>query len=179
MQQQSHAQLKSMLWASEVSHVFAVIDGAVVPQLQEKLEKADVVGWDCLWRGALPPEKAAVAPCLAELAPQGEFTTWLLNEASEAYPGWGLLAAGPMNLLTMREHCRSLLQAGMPDGSTRKWTWFDPALWAPLLSKLDPMQLDEAFGQVTDWVTVTPQKWRWMTFNAGQLVVSERECLAA
>jgi Domain of unknown function (DUF4123) len=177
--QQSHAHLKSMLWASEASRVFAIMDGAVVPQLQEKLGKADVLGWDCLWRGALPPDKAAVAPCLAELSQQSEFTTWLLSEAAVAYPGWGVLGVGPLNLLDMREHSRRLLQVGMPDGSTRKWTWFDPALWVPLLPKLDPMQLDEAFGQVTDWVSVTPKLWRWMTFNAGQLVVSERECLTA
>jgi hypothetical protein len=178
MQQQSLAHLKSMLWANESARVYAVINGAVVPQLQQRLEKADVRGWSCLWRGALPPEQAAVAPCLAELSPEGEFTTWLLGEAAVAYPGWGLLGTGSLTLLAMREHSRRLLQVGMPDGSARKWTWFDPALWVPLLPKLDPMQLDEVFGQVTDFVAVSPQVWRWMTLSAGQLVVSERECLA-
>ncbi len=168
-----------MLWADAFSRVYSVINGAVVPSLRARLDKADVVDWDCLWRGALDPDQAAAAPYLVELKQESEFTQWLLGEATQTYPGWGLLCIGPMNLLTMREHSRRLLQIGMPDGSTRKWTWFDPALWVPLLPKLDPMQLDEAFGQVTDWVSVTPKLWRWMTFSAGQLVVSDRECLAA
>jgi hypothetical protein len=176
---QSYDQLKSMLWARPSARVYAVIHGAVVPQLPERLATADVRGWDCLRRGALAPDQAAQAPYVAELTPQGTFTDWLLQEAGTAYPGWGLVAVGSLNLMAMREHGRRLLQVGLPDGQTRKWTWYDPALWAPLLPTLDPMQLDEAFGPLSDWVVVGPQGWQWLTFSAGQLVMSQRECLAA
>jgi hypothetical protein len=174
---QSYAHLKSLLWASPAARVYAVINAAVIPKLAERLKGADVKGWDCLWRGALPPEKAASAPYLAELIPESAFTDWLLKDAAATYPGWGVLAIGPLALMPMREHARRLLQVGLPDGSGRPWTWYDPVLWEALLPRLDPMQLDEAYGPVTDWVMVHPKVWKWMTFSAGQLVQTPRDCL--
>lgn len=179
MQQQSYAHLKSMLWASPAARAHAVISGAVVPGLRVMLDQADVRGWDCLWRGALPPEKAAEAPYLVELNPEGAFTDWLLKEASTTYEGWGLIGLGPTNLMTMREHSRRLLDVSLPDGQRRRWAWHDPALWAPLLPKLDPQQLDAAFGPLTDWVVVGPKVWHWLSLSAGQLVATPRECLPA
>lgn len=176
--QQTQAHLKAMLWAAESARVYAVIDGAVVPQLQDRLSKADVRGWSCLLRGALPPEQAGTAPCVVELSPEAEFTTWLLGKATEAYPGWGVLGVGPMALLAMREHSRRLLHVGLPNGQTPKWRWFDPTLWGALLPKLDASQLDEVFGPLTDWVIVAPSHWQWLTLSAGQLVLSQRECSA-
>ena len=177
MQQQSYAHLKSMLWPSPAARCYAIVNGAVLPEARDKLAKADVRGWDCLWRGALPPEKAAVAPYLAELTPDGAFTDWLLQEASQAYPGWGVVAVGPVTLMAMREHARRLIDVTLPDGARRRWAWYDPALWAALLPRLDPMQLDQAYGALSDWVVVTPKVWQWMTLSAGQLVATPRECL--
>ncbi len=177
--QQSYAHLKSMLWPSPAARAFAVIDGAVVPQLAERLATADVRGWDCLWRGALTPEKAAIAPYVAELTPEGAFTDWLLQEGSAAYPGWGMVGVGPVNLMGMREHGRRLIEVTLPDGDRRRWHWYDPALWAPLLPRLDPSQLEAAFGALDDWVVVGTTTWQWFTLSAGQLVVTPRDCLAA
>ncbi len=179
MQQQSYAHLKSMLWASPTARAHAVISGAVVPGLRALLDKADVRGWDCLWRGALPPEKAAQAPYVAELTPDGTFTDWLLQDASTTYPGWGVIGLGPVPVMGMREHGRRLLDVMLPDGQRRRWAWHDPALWGPLLAKLEPHQLDEAYGPLTDWVVVGPKVWQWFTLSAGQLVATPRECLPA
>lgn len=177
MQQQSYTHLKSMLWASPASRVYAVISGAAVPGLREKLAKADVRGWDCLWRGALPPEKASVAPYVVELTPDGEFTTWLLRDAAAAFPQWGLLAVGPLALMAMREHGRRLSEVTLPEGPKRRWTWYAPELWMGLLPRLEPTQLDAVYGVLTDWVVISPKVWHWMTLSAGQLVQSPRECL--
>lgn len=176
--QQSYAHLKSMLWPSPAARAHAVINGAVVPQLAQRLATADVRGWDCLWRGALPPDKAAMAPYVVELAPGGDFTDWLLQEAASTYPGWGVVAVGPMTLMGMREHGRRLIEVTLPGGERRRWAWYDPALWAPLLSQLEPAQLDAAFGALSDWVVVGPASWQWLTLSAGQLVVTSRDCLA-
>jgi hypothetical protein len=177
--QQSYSHLKSMLWASPATRVYAIVQGSVVPQLVERLAKADVPGWDCLWRGALAPDKAARAPYVAELSPEGEFTDWLLQEASRAYPGWGVVAVGPVTLMSMREHGRRLIEVTLPEGERRRWAWYDPGLWAALLPRLDPSQLDAAFGALSDWVVVGPATWQWLTLSAGQLVVTPRDCLAA
>lgn len=175
--QQSYSHLKSMLWASPAAHVYAVVSGAVVPGLRDNLAKADVRGWDCLWRGALTPEKEAAAPYVMELTPEGAFTDWLLQEAPAAYPDWGVVGVGPLNLMGMREHARRLVDVTLPDGAKRRWAWYDPVLWAGMLPRLEPTQLDAVYGPLSDWVVVSPKTWHWLTLSAGQLVQSSRECL--
>jgi hypothetical protein len=88
----SPAQLRASLWAREGSRVHAVIDGLVIPGIAEKLKSAQLAGWDCLQRGAMSAEEAERAPYLAELGESSPFTDWLLDEATAAYPGWGLLS---------------------------------------------------------------------------------------
>lgn len=176
--QQSYSHLKSMLWAEPGARVHAVIRGAVVPGLAQRLQEAEVADWDCLWRGAQTPEQTAVAPYVAELAADSPFTEWLLKEADETYPHWGVLGVGPVSLMAMREHARGLMQVLLPDGSTRRWHWFDPVLWAGLLPQLDGAQLHRAYGPLTDWVVVGSHSWRWLTLSAGQVVESVRQPMA-
>jgi Domain of unknown function (DUF4123) len=169
-------QLQSMLWSSPQARVHAIINGRVVPGLAQRLEKADVQGWQCLRPGALPPDEMAAAPYVAELKPDADFTRWLLSEAWAIHPGWGVVAVGPLNLLRMREHARRLLKVGLPDGSDSPWLWYDPALWEGLLPRLDGDQLMRVYGDLTDWVVTTPTEWRWHTLNAGRLVQNARAC---
>lgn len=173
--QQSYSHLKSKLWADPGARVHAVIRGAAVPGLAARLQEADVADWDCLWRGALTPGQAAIAPYVAELQPEGIFTDWLLRQAGQACPDWGVLAVGPVSLMQMREHARGLMQVVLPDGSVRRWQWFDPVLWAGLLPQMDAGQIDRAYGPLTDWVVIGPRSWRWLTASAGQVVESVRE----
>ena len=83
----SAAQLRASLWARQGARVHAIVDGLIVPGLQQKLEAADAAGWDCLRRGALGPEDAERATYLAELKEASPFTDWMLGEASTTYPG--------------------------------------------------------------------------------------------
>lgn len=175
--QQSYEHLKSMLWASPASRVYAYVHGGIVPKLHGQLAQADVRGWDCLWRGALNPAQKEQAPYIVELLPQSVFTDWLLREAATAYPGWGMLGVSSEAMLAMREHGRRLMTVTLPDGQQRQWTWYDPALWGDLLPRLSPDQLDQAFGRLSDWVLVSPTEWRWLTLSAGRLSDSVRQCL--
>jgi hypothetical protein len=177
--QQPYSHLKAMLWASPTTKAYAVVSGSVIPGLRDLLGQSDVLDWDCLWRGALPPEKAAQAPYVIELDPHGRFTDWLLQEAGQIYPDWGVIGLGPVGLMAMREHGRSLLDVLLPDGQRHRWTWHDPVLWASLLPRLDALQLDAAYGPLTDWVMVRASVWQWFTLSAGQLIVTPRECMPA
>jgi Domain of unknown function (DUF4123) len=168
------AHLKTMLWAHEDAEPFAVLNGEVIPDLPERLEQADVPGWDGLLRGALEPEQAAVAPYVVAMAPESTFTDWLLTEGTTTYPGWGLIGVGPVNLLGMREHCRHLLKVESPDGQVIEWRWFNPALWAGLLPKLDPAQLLEVYGPLYDWVIPGATSWKWLTWHEDGLQIDDR-----
>jgi hypothetical protein len=175
--QQSYEHLKSMLWGEPGSHVYAFIQGSVVPGLRQRLAGAGLRDWDCLWRGALAPADQERAPYIAELTSASPFTDWLLTEAGGAYPGWGVVGVSREPMLVAREHGRGLLKVGLPGGEQRTWNWLDPMLWGELLPRLDAMQLGEAFGCMNDWVLVSSERWQWFTLSAGQLGSTVRQCL--
>jgi len=175
----SYAQLKAALWARQGGRVHAVLDGRVVPGLPALLEPADTGGWDCLQRGALSAQAAREAAYVVELNETSPFTEWVLNEAGEAYPGWGVLLVSTRPLLAMREHCRSLGDVLMPDGMRRPWRWYDPELLAALLPELTPSQHDEVFGAGQQIVLVAPTGWTWLGLEQGVLARQERPLMRA
>lgn len=174
--QQSREHLKSMLWGQPSSHVYAFVRGDVVPGLRERLTTSDALDWDCLWRGALPPADQERAPYVVALRRESALTDWLLGEAAQAYPDWGVVGVSAEPFLAVREQGRSLMQVQVPGGQVRHWTWLDPTLWSALLPQLDARQLQEAFGGVTDWVRIGAAQWQWLTLTAGQLQSSVRAC---
>lgn len=171
---ESFNHLKEVLWSQEDCSVFAVINGEVLPGLPQRLEDAGL-SWDCLWRGELSEEQAALAPYVVELAKEHAFTDWLLAEAVVTHAGWGVLAVGPVHLLALRQHGRHLLKIETPAGTTMAWQWYRPALWAGLLPQLDDTQLLEAFGPMNEWVIPRADAWRWLTWTPEGLEDVERQ----
>ena len=165
----SPAQLRASLWARDGGHVYAVIDGLIVPGIAERLKAADVAGWDCLQRGALTAEAAATAAYLAELKPTSSFTDWLLDEATPTYPGWGVLTISAQALLQTREHCRSIGEVIMPDGERRAWRWYDPDVLRTALPALLAGQLDEVFTAGQTMVIAEKEAWTWLALEQGVL----------
>lgn len=170
----SPAQLAAALWAGPGARVYALIDGLALPGLPERLAPADVLGWDCLARGALEAEAVQRAPYLVDLRAGSPFTAWLLFEATTAFPGWGLLLVSTQPLLAMRQHCRALCEVGLPDGTRRTWRWYDPQLLEALLPQLSPGQLDELFAPGFALVVPSAQAWTWHTLEQGLLVSTPR-----
>ena len=166
----SPAQHKAALWAERGVRVYALIDGQALPGLPERLSAADVLGWDCLARGALDDAAAQRATYLVDLRDGAPFTDWLLFEAVSAFPGWGLLLVGQQALLPMRQHCRELSEVMLPDGSQRAWRWFDPQVLEALLPSLSPGQLDDLYAPGFALVMPASGAWTWHTLVQGVLV---------
>lgn len=175
----TYAQLRASLFARTGARVHAVLDGRVLPGLPGRLAEADTAGWDCLERGALAPEAARAAAYVAELNPTAEFTDWLLAQASEVHPGWGLVMVSDRPLLAMREHCRALSDVVMPDGRRRPWRWYDPELLAALLPALSPSQQDEVFAAGQQIVLPSAAMWTWLALEQGVLAREDRPLLRA
>ena len=72
---------------SRVSRVFAVLDGALIPELRMKIYEMQPVH-HCLLTGDLEPDMAEVAPYLVRLFPNTPFTDWVLSECWGA--NWGI-----------------------------------------------------------------------------------------
>jgi Domain of unknown function (DUF4123) len=174
----SYPQLKAAVFADRRARVHAVVDGAVVPGLPARLAAADLAGWDCLLRGALPDAAAKAAPYVAELAEASPFTDWLLGEAPAVHPGWGVLLVSHHALLPVREFCRSLAEVILPEGARRRWRWWDPELLAVVLPSCSASQLDEVFALGQQIVVPARTAWTWHALAEGTLATVERPRLA-
>lgn len=166
--------IKGALWPFDGARVHAVIDGAIVAGLPEKLKAADCAGWDCLQRGALGAEAAQRAAYIVELQPDAAFTGWLLGDITAAFDGWGVLTTSRQPLLAMREHSRELAEVRMPEGRRRPWRWWDPELLDTLLPALTPSQLDAVFAPGQQIVSPGKAQWVWWQRLDGVIDRQER-----
>ncbi len=175
----SLAQMKSLLWSDVEARVHAVIDGARVPGLVQRLVAAELPGWDCLQRGALDASTAANAAYVAELRQASPFTDWLLQEASISLPGWGVLGSSRRSMLDMREHFRSLQVLRLPDGRERAWRWFDPQVLSTLLSVATPDQHRTVMGPLQSLVAPLDDTWACFSLQGPALESVLRRLLPA
>lgn len=174
---QSYEQVKAALWNRDGARVIAVADGAVIPQLPQRLSEAITGGWDCLRRGQLPPEVADRSAFLAELERQSPFTDFLLRDATRDFPNWGVVLVANRGLMEVRNHCRALLEVLTPDGDRRQWRWYDPELLTMLLPALLPSQLDAMFDPLHELVLPTTRAWTWFRMESGMLAQQVRPML--
>lgn len=174
MTAEASPRVKAALWPFEGARVHAVIDGAVVAGLPEKLQSADCAGWDCLQRGALDPAAAQRAAYIVELQPDAAFTGWLLGEVNAGFDGWGVLTTSRQPLLAMREHSRDLAEVRTPEGQRRPWRWWDPELLDTLLPQLTPPQLDAVFAPGQQLVCPGKTRWTWWQKLDGVIDRQER-----
>src|SRR5436189_5509467 len=74
--------LSAELFAESRIGVYAVLDGASIPDLRQAL-----YAWypehECLYRGELTPDIAEAAPYLVRMQPGSDFCTWVMEK------GWG------------------------------------------------------------------------------------------
>lgn len=169
----SLAQLEAALWAR--GRVYAVIDGCRVPGLAERLQDSGA-DFNCLSRGQLDDAQAARAAYIAELRPDEPLLRWLVDEATAAFTGWGVLLVSNRSLLAMREYARDLAEVQLPDGRRRPWRWWDPVLLDALLPLLAPGQRDQVFAHGQTLVGLAPQVWLWWSQAEGVLR-REARCL--
>lgn len=169
---------KAALWPFDGARVHAVIDGAIVAGLPEKLKTADCAGWDCLQRGALGAEAAQRAAYIVELQPDAAFTDWLLGDITAALDGWGVVTTSRQPLLAMREHSRDLAEVRTPEGRRRPWRWWDAELLDTLLPGLAPTQLDHFFAPGQQLACPGRDSWTWWQRLDGVINRQQRKLAA-
>src|SRR5260370_26273422 len=103
--------IREKLYREEGGSIFAVLDGASVPGLLQKLADQEPEHV-CLYRGDLEPDMAEVAPYLVKLDGESPFTDWVLDKGWGNH--WGVFAeisgaeAGA-DLKSLRQHLRTFL----------------------------------------------------------------------
>jgi hypothetical protein len=137
--------LGAALFTEDGASAFAVIDGASVQGLLDKLYGLQPE-FACLYRGELAPDMAEVAPYLVRLERASEFADWLVSEGWGKH--WGVFALAHASLREMRRHFRSFLTVYDPEGKPLLFRYYDPRVLRVYLPTCDARELETIFGPV-------------------------------
>ena len=137
------------LFAVPETTVYAILDGASVPELPQTLERFEVES-ECLFRGDLEPGLALVAPYLVRLPPDAPFTEWLLQEGWGQH--WGVFAISKADPRDLRMHLRTFLKVYGPDLTPLYFRYYDPRVLRTYLPTCNEQELQTVFGPVLRYI---------------------------
>jgi hypothetical protein len=131
------------LFVGQDINVFAVLDGASIPELRSTLHQLQPPH-ACLYRGDLEPDIAQVAPYVVELDPDSDFTDQLVLDGWGKH--WGIFLRSTADLNSVRRHLRGLLIVNDPDAKPMLFRYYDPRVLRKFLPTCTPDQLETFFG---------------------------------
>jgi hypothetical protein len=132
--------------AEDGEELCALLDGASVPGLLERLDADGSLKAECLLRGELEPDMAEVAPYLVRLEPGNEFTQWVVGTGWGRH--WGSFVASRQGFRKLRDHLRALTLIYRRDGVPLYFRYYDPRVLRVFLPTCSPAQLKQMFGPV-------------------------------
>ncbi len=141
--------VRQQLFTVPETTVYAILDGASVPELPQNLARFGVAA-ECLFRGELGPDMAQVAPYLAVAPPNHPFTEWLLQEGWGRH--WGIFALSKANLRTLRMHLRTFLKVYSPDLKPLYFRYYDPRVLRVYLPTCNEQETRTVFGPVLRYI---------------------------
>ncbi len=133
---------------SEKHKVYAVLDGASVPDLPTKLYEMRPQHI-CLYRGELEPDIAEVAPYLVRMVPETEFSNWVINEGWGKH--WGIFAQTQFSIYEVRKHFRAFLTVHDEEGNPMLFRYYDPRVLRKFLPTCNADELGVFFKTVTNY----------------------------
>lgn len=164
------------LFAVPETTVYAILDGASVPELPQTLERFEVES-ECLFRGDLEPDMVLVAPYLAAIQPSHPFTEWLLQEGWGKH--WGIFAISEADFRDLRMHLRTFLKVYGPDLTPLYFRYYDPRVLRTYLPTCNEQELRTVFGPVLRYLVEDEDPTALLKFESGEgRIKSERVQLA-
>jgi hypothetical protein len=162
------------LFAEEGSSVFAVLDGASVPDLLGSLDRLEPE-YECLYRGELQPDLQEVAPYLVRLQPGSEFAEWVISQGWGKH--WGIFALTGVGLREMRRHFRTFLMVYDSAGKHLYFRYYDPRVLRVYLPTCNAQELATVFGPVASYLLEAEQPNTMLRFRSasGSLVQQKIE----
>lgn len=152
------------LFADPQAQIYAVLDGASAPGLQDLLDKHQPEHV-CLYRGELEADLAAAAPYLVRLDAESPFTRSVLANGWGHH--WGIFALAPASLIAMRKHFRKFLMVDLSDGRPVYFRYYDPRVFALYLPSCDAEETRAVFGPVQQYVMEGATPGSLLRFYAG------------
>ncbi|MFO7639969.1 MAG: DUF4123 domain-containing protein [Candidatus Competibacteraceae bacterium] len=141
--------LRRILYENGETRVYAVLDGASIPNLLSLLAE-HAVEHVCLYRGELDPELAQTAPYLVHLPEESSFSRLFLRGGWGQH--WGILVLSREGLRALRMHFRKFLMVSAPDGKPLYFRYYDPRVLRVYLPTCNGAELETLFGPVSAYV---------------------------
>lgn len=123
--------------------IYAVLDGASVPDLRDKLYEMQPE-YFCLYRGELEPDMAEVAPYIIRVVPNSYFSDWLFETGWGKH--WGIFVQSHYSLAEMRKHLRKFLTVHDESGKPLLFRFYDPRVFRTFLPTCTNKELKDFFG---------------------------------
>jgi len=142
--------LRTILFREDGTNAFAILDGAAIPNLLDKLYVADRPEFECLYTGEIAPDLAEAAPYLVRLEPGAEFTEWVLTEGWGKH--WGVFTISNGDFRALRPHLRHFLVVHDVKGKSYYFRFYDPRVLRTYLPACNPGELASFFGPIQTWV---------------------------
>lgn len=141
--------VRDHLFKDDDLSVFAVLDGASIPDLLERLyeQQPEHV---CLYRGELEPDMAEVAPYLVRLEPDSDFIDWIIERGWGRH--WGIFALSGESLSAMRRHFRAFLIVYSPEDKPVYFRYYDPRAMRVYLPTCNAEELAKIFGPIEEFL---------------------------
>ncbi|TFW33899.1 DUF4123 domain-containing protein [Massilia horti] len=148
---QQKAKLASHVWQGPGYVTFALLDGAGIPDLLDRLYGTDALEFECLYSGELEPSVAEVAPYIARLERGSDFASWVLGDWG-ASRGIFAQVTEDVGLPQLRRHFRKLNMVYRDDGRPVLFRYYDPRVMFQFLPLCNEAQLKEMFGPVSRYI---------------------------
>ncbi|HMF54945.1 MAG TPA: DUF4123 domain-containing protein [Pyrinomonadaceae bacterium] len=156
-------EINRRLFADDTRSVYAVLDGASVPDLRMKLyeHQPECI---CLFPGDLKPDMAEVAPYLIHLQIDAEFTNWVIENGWGNH--WGIFALSRGEMRDMRNHFRRFLTVHTSEGRPMRFRYYDPRVMRMYLPTCNGEDLAVLFGQVDFYLLEDEDPRTMLSFHA-------------
>ena len=141
--------LEERLWAEGEEAVFAIIDGASVPDLLQVMDELDPKS-ECLYAGDLEPDMGEVAPYLVRLEKDAPFSNWVIEQGWGKH--WGVLIRSAGNFRVLRDHFRRFVIKYSAEGQPMYFRFYDPRVMRSYLPECKAGEAKAMFGPVTTYV---------------------------
>jgi hypothetical protein len=138
--------LRELFQAPE-DNVYAILDGASIPQLAE-LPLGLPGDFVCLFPGELGEALARAAPYLVRLDREAPITRTLIAEGFGAH--WGVFARSPLQIEFLQIHLRGLFQVygPAPDHAPLFFRYYDPRVLRAYVKICTADELRALFGPI-------------------------------
>ncbi len=143
-----HDAIKAAIFEEHANFVYAVLDGASIPDLLHHLyeQQPEHV---CLYRGEMEPDIAETAPYLVNLERETAFSDWIIEKGWGNH--WGIYALSDETMTVLRNHFRRFLIVNDPENKPLYFRYYDPRVLRKYLPTCGAKDLATIFGPVTSY----------------------------